>query len=377
MITREDGSTMVLAMLFMVVFLSLSIVVSNLIISDLKTTNRNQDQIKALNLAEAGIEEGIYKYKNSGSTGPDDIDDNSLGEGSYQVNFFSIGNKLNRIKATGYINKGQANEIKKEITVDLEAFIPSGGLINCEKDKLQTKWTDGKYGDDVKDVGLNANDITGLPTVNRSYFNTKKLEQTTGKDVYKFEDNGHQPKDMPTYIDSNGDKTVNLNNNHNSNLFFAKGELNLSGIDKLEADSDEPAVIMVDGRLEIPDYVKMENLYIVTTDASHIESSFKAENVFLHSGSNIEFEADLTNKKMELEAIMASPKGYINFGIKDEFGDPKVEGKAPRNIDLAANLPSDIFNNASIKQYEDKLGIGSRDDEDQEKSIDIKSIIEN
>ncbi|MGM0370317.1 MAG: hypothetical protein ACQEP9_07850 [Bacillota bacterium] len=371
-VQQEQGSTLVLALIFMAAFAILAVVVSNFIISDIRTTDVNKNKLQALNIAEAGVADGIYRYQTGSDTS--NIVEESLGAGSYKVTFEKVGDQLERIKATGYINRGQSNEVKKEMIVDLDVLDLSGGVINAEKDKFQKKWTEGKYGEEVDEVDLPHNNISGLPTVNRNYFNKPKLEKETEKSVYEFFDNGHQPRDMTTFTDAHGNKTVNLNDNHEDNLFLANGELNLGGIDKLEADADDPAVILVNGRLEIPEQVKLENIYFITTDASHFDAPFKAENVFLHSDSNIEIEADVTYDKIELEAVISSPKGYINFGVKDDSKKTKVEGKRPRNIDLN-NLPGGLFDD-TIKEYEKKLGLEDGADE-QSKRVDIRSVIEN
>ncbi|MFO7819382.1 MAG: hypothetical protein R6V17_04000 [Halanaerobacter sp.] len=370
MFSREEGSTLILAMAFIFVFIIISTVMSNFIVTDLKTSAKDQDKIKVLNLAEAGIEEGIYNYKYYDE--PSMIDEN-LGEGSYEVTFDDdIGNELSRVKSVAYVNRGLKNEVKKELVVDLEVSDSNGGaVVNCEEGKLDTRWTNGDAGNDAEEVDVSVNN-TDLPTVNRSaVFSREGIRNATGDAPHEFFDNGWQPKDLAT--GPPGNRTVDLN--RHGDIYLAHGELNLSGVDKMKATKNDPAVILVDGRLKIPESVKLENIYILTTDASKINAPIKTKNFFLHSGSNVEIEGDLTDYRMDLEAVIAAPSGEVQFGVHDNKEGINFKSSAAEHIDLVNNLPTDIFNNYSIRYYEDKLGINSGAPH-PEKEVDIISRTE-
>lgn len=377
MFSREEGSTLILAMAFIFVFIIISTVMSNFIVTDLKTSAKDQDKIKVLNLAEAGIEEGIYNYKYYNN--PSRIN-KKLGSGSYEVTFDDdIGNGLSRIKSVAYVNKGLKNEVKKELVVDLEV---SGNdndeVFYCKKEEFYNpKWEGGhKVAKRIKEIDLDAKVLNSLTQMDDQYFDKSKLEGLDNIDkVYRFHNN-HQPKD----IDWGG--VVDLSKKYGTdrfNVFFADGDLKLEGIDKLKANPSSPAIIFVKSKFWIKDYVEIENVYIFTSDAAHINAPFKAKNFLLHSNNgSVEIETDLSKKAIEVDGKIVHPKGYINIGVADSYDSPpKFEGpgKHPSKIDFPDYMPQSIFSKMTITQYENLLNGGSGGGSG-EKEIDIISRTE-
>ncbi|MFO7818984.1 MAG: VWA domain-containing protein, partial [Halanaerobacter sp.] len=158
------------------------------------------------------------------------------------------------------------------------------------------------------------------------------------------------------------------NAKHQNAIFFSQDNFDLNGVDRIVGDPNNPAVIVLQNKLDVKHYLEVENAYFVLPHGMNIEGGMTAQNTVLYSlsdisiGGRIDGEIDSNNNgRFDAGEGVFDFQGYIIAGqsnVKFSFEDtsttdgtvslnPATEDNQPniridKNVDFD-RLPRGIF----------------------------------
>lgn len=116
----KKGSALVGALILMVGMLVIGLSLSSAVLSTYLKTTRAYKNISALSYAEAGIHKALYELNKPSSTYTGELDNISLGGGSFDVTVVNTGlPNVKYITATGYVPSKAKPQAKKQVRVKI------------------------------------------------------------------------------------------------------------------------------------------------------------------------------------------------------------------------------------------------------------------
>ncbi len=179
-IKNSGGIVLLIALAFLVLFLTMAMLHISTTTSDLKVIKRTADSLRAFSLAESGAQKALYELrKGAGWTsyngeGPVPIVWAASSKGEYQVAVDPPDvNNNRRVVSTGYFPQKTGNHAERSIEAEVSAPTPSGFYSNAiyagEDVELKGNYTvNGPivYGDEIDPEGLGTKSTVDFPLLN-------------------------------------------------------------------------------------------------------------------------------------------------------------------------------------------------------------------
>lgn len=159
-IRNNKGIAIIMAMAFLALFTTLTILSIDTVVSGFKLTKRSTQSISAFYLAESGIQKALYELRKDyawAGEGPVYIDWAGQHKGQYEVSVAVIEDDKRRVVSTGYFPQKSGALVKRSIEVDIKPATPpwffDNAIVSGESVDLNGSYTvDGSimYGETVE-----------------------------------------------------------------------------------------------------------------------------------------------------------------------------------------------------------------------------------
>ena len=356
---KNEKGSLAITLIFITVLVTMGLALSARAIFNLEATTATENDTKAFYLAEAGIERFINEINSTEENEDISIDmENDLGDGSYSVTIsdsdgdeliddIEQGEFIDNIRDYTITSTGEISGVSKDVIIGFGLNSKNGAIASSD---FNREWTGGDNDDNITpvpdDIHNERDDIPGFPGEfeDVDYLEDVLDDEYSDPDaeIYEF-DSDHTPADAA----DNG--ILDLADIHDSRYFFADNDgFDLSGVNEIKGDPNEPAIIFSRHNFIANDDIHLENVYIfaVAVDQVNFGGNVTAENVLIHSSSNIQIEGN----HFDYEGYMAAPDSYVEFGLSD---GENSQFRQPESLDLPGYL--DMFHNGSMQDYKEKV----------------------
>lgn len=126
-IRNNKGSAIILALAFLALFTTLTILSINTVVSGFKLMKRSTASVSAFYLAESGVQKALYELRKDytwAGEGPVFIDWAGQPKGQYETSVAVIEGDKRRVVATGYFPQKSGTHVKRAVEVDIKPATP-------------------------------------------------------------------------------------------------------------------------------------------------------------------------------------------------------------------------------------------------------------
>lgn len=319
MCKTENGSVIFLALLTITVLMIMVTASSYMLNNEIQIASYSENQVKALYLAEAGIEESINIMNDTPSEFqindlPLDIKQ-SVGEdynGTYEI----IGEDTKKINDNLYEIKvkGKINGVTKGITVNIKIEINNSETFDNVLASGKQIQSDSSKADITGNIAAGSGNIPqfDFEDLKAEADNENRLFDSNGfKSEYNITDKGRSDDTIElsagvTYIaptDTAGKLTLDLN-----------------GQTVTGPSADSPAVVVVNGDLELqkPNET-LANVYFITTGKIRTDNNtnkLTTDNTLMYSADDGEDAIELAGNNLEYSGVIMSAGGIDIDNVK-------------------------------------------------------------
>ncbi len=189
-IKNKGGIVLLIALAFLVLFLTMAVLHISTTTSDLKVVKRTADSLRAFSLAESGVQKALYEIRKDFSwagEGPLPISWNGSDKGEYEVIVTDIEDGKKRIVSTGYFPRKSGEYAKRSIEAEISPSTPNNFYDNAifagEDVDLNGNYSvNGNilYGESINPAGLGQEFEGDFPLLNFEQIRAIAVSQVNG-----------------------------------------------------------------------------------------------------------------------------------------------------------------------------------------------------